>query len=504
MLIMSIVLAAAAPMMTTRMRSANDTSGPNASPWHYAENGVDAYFGSSVTQKAMIGQNQLKASDNGRLIVNISDDVPNHVIFNKKGNYLGRLGLNDNNSLFMGDVAIPSSAENVVAIGMNGTAANNSVSIGGNATTSAGNTVAIGNDTSASGANAISIGDYIEATAPGSIAIGSGLSDFIVGSTANNTIAIGRGAQANAVSAIAIGTGVVSSGEKAVAIGWSPSNSNRTGDHSVAIGPGAEALAHHSVAVGSDAITSGKQGWDDRGQVAIGSNSITTGFSDIAIGLSSNASSSSSIAIGYMSLASAANSVALGHYAQALAENSVAIGYKAQVNALNPNTIVLGCETRTTGTLACTAPKVIVNGDLQLMGNLLDKNGDDVEFGGDKMSWPSDSRLKNIGLENKAGLEQIKQLKVVNYTYKKDDQKVPHVGVIAQDLQKVFPAAVEKGRDGFLKVRMEDMFFAVVNAVKELDQKVSDLMQLKQEVKQLKTENAELKARLDKLEAKMK
>ncbi len=44
---------------------------------------------------------------------------------------------------------------------------------------------------------------------------------------------------------------------------------------------------------------------------------------------------------------------------------------------------------------------------------------------------------------------------------------------MAQDLQKIFPDAVVKGEDGFLRIRLEDMFYAVINAVKELDNRTS-------------------------------
>ena len=44
---------------------------------------------------------------------------------------------------------------------------------------------------------------------------------------------------------------------------------------------------------------------------------------------------------------------------------------------------------------------------------------------------------------------------------------------MAQDLQKVFPDAVTKDDDGYLKIRFEDMFFAVINAIKELDEKIN-------------------------------
>ena len=113
----------------------------------------------------------------------------------------------------------------------------------------------------------------------------------------------------------------------------------------------------------------------------------------------------------------------------------------------------------------------------------------------------SDRRLKYVGKENTSGLDKIRQLKVFNYTYKKDTTKTPHVGVIAQDLQKVFPNAVKKGADGFLTIRMEDMFYALVNAVKELDAKITALQKENQE---LKAEMKRMNERLNKLEAKVK
>ena len=97
----------------------------------------------------------------------------------------------------------------------------------------------------------------------------------------------------------------------------------------------------------------------------------------------------------------------------------------------------------------------------------------------------SDRRLKYVGKESTSGLEKIKQLKVFNYTFKKDEKKTPHVGVIAQDLQKVFPDAVKKGVDGFLTIRFEDMFFAMINAIKELDARITALENENQELKEI-------------------
>ena len=106
----------------------------------------------------------------------------------------------------------------------------------------------------------------------------------------------------------------------------------------------------------------------------------------------------------------------------------------------------------------------------------------------------SDRRLKNVGKAFVGGLEQIKKLDVFNYTFKNDKAKTPRVGVMAQDLQKIFPDAVIKGEDGFLRIRMEDMFYAVINAVKENDKRITIL----------EKENQELKKRLADIEKKIK
>ena len=118
--------------------------------------------------------------------------------------------------------------------------------------------------------------------------------------------------------------------------------------------------------------------------------------------------------------------------------------------------------------------------------------------------------MKNVGEEITTGLEKIKELKIYNYTFKDDTEKTPRVGVIAQDLQKVFPNAVTKGEDGFLRIRWEDMFYSMVNAIKELDAKfealvvkVQKAIDLEEEVKALRAENKELKKQFSDLEKRI-
>lgn len=115
----------------------------------------------------------------------------------------------------------------------------------------------------------------------------------------------------------------------------------------------------------------------------------------------------------------------------------------------------------------------------------------------------SDIRLKNVGDRFTGGLAEIKKLNVYNYTFKNDPNKLPQVGVIAQDLKMVFPNAVTKGEDGYYKIRWDEMLYSAINAVKELNTKVVNIAKRiesdRNRVANLKKDNAELNAQLDKL-----
>lgn len=125
----------------------------------------------------------------------------------------------------------------------------------------------------------------------------------------------------------------------------------------------------------------------------------------------------------------------------------------------------------------------------------------------------SDRRLKTDITENNDGLEKILALEPFNYIYKSDLLEKPQVGVIAQDLQKVFPHAVSADKDGFLKIRWEDIFYAMINSVKTLASRlekiatsISDMevsvITVKDQHKVLKKEIAQLNARAARLERK--
>jgi hypothetical protein len=118
----------------------------------------------------------------------------------------------------------------------------------------------------------------------------------------------------------------------------------------------------------------------------------------------------------------------------------------------------------------------------------LEVNGTAGKPGGGSWSNSSDIRLKNVHGDYKKGIEEIEQLEPIEYSYKKDNARgLPtdeeYIGFSAQEVQKVFPEAVEEGEDGYLNFNMHALNVAVINALKEL-----------------KAENEALKERIEALE----
>ena len=122
-------------------------------------------------------------------------------------------------------------------------------------------------------------------------------------------------------------------------------------------------------------------------------------------------------------------------------------------------------------------------------------------------SFTSDRRLKNIETRSIAGLKELNQLKIYNYTFKNDKSKHSQIGVMAQDLQKVFPNSVFEGPDGYLRIRWDEMFYASINAIKELDRKIVSLVnratKVETQIAKPEQENTSLKAQVDVLSARV-
>jgi len=115
--------------------------------------------------------------------------------------------------------------------------------------------------------------------------------------------------------------------------------------------------------------------------------------------------------------------------------------------------------------------------------------------GGTSWATSSDIRLKNITGKYLKGLNEIAALQPVKYVYKKDNPRqlnssIEQVGFVAQDVQKIFPEAVNEGEDGYLDFNIHPINIALVNAIKEL----------KTENEQLSSKVKSLESRLEQLE----
>ncbi len=424
-----------------------------------------------------------------------------------------------------------------IAIGASALAANTtSVALGDTAQTSGNGCISIGTG-ARTGDNIVDTPVAVNADdEDDKIAIGTGSL-----ARKQNSIAIGHGAQAdpNANSplwepvkrrAIAIGWEARANDSDTITIGnrFAGRRAIASGIGAVAIGTPAQATGRFSVAIGSSTNTTATVTGNAQvattiasgeSSVALGAEAIATGNDSISIGRNAgqNATGNHKICIGANSGPKAGSSWASDNYerifigGRSLFNDGAAVlevhntGIKGQFGLGNEpdSTVVINGNLIVKGTIA-TSMMGMSDKKKKRFVNAIGRSGgqlEPVDWGNIGTNWHSDEmgkfkvydgtdsfsdrRLKNVGKEFKAGLAEVKKLEVFNYTFKEDKDKTPHVGVIAQDLQKIFPNAVFKGEDGFLRIRMEDMFYAVINAVKELDSRVSLLEQQQKRIDEL-------------------
>jgi flagellar biosynthesis chaperone FliJ len=89
----------------------------------------------------------------------------------------------------------------------------------------------------------------------------------------------------------------------------------------------------------------------------------------------------------------------------------------------------------------------------------------------------SDSRLKKNQKSIEDSLHKIKKMSAVSYEWK-DDSKTGQkkdIGLIAQEVQPVFPEIVSQRKDGFLAIKYEKIIPILVEAIKQKQQKINKL-----------------------------
>jgi trimeric autotransporter adhesin len=344
-----------------------------------------------------------------------------------------------------------------------------------------------------------SIGNY--STAMGQNCVASGSYSFAIGSTCSATAdwatAIGGGSTASATSAIAIGNGALASGENAVGlgiyaravslgvtavgcanIGSGSASSWVATDPIFEVGNGTGATAR------SNAMTVLKNG-----NVGIGTTTPTAKLQVEAGSLGITGSESLLKAIDFKDNTSG-ETWSLTHRLHTEG-NKFLVSYYDGSGWINPVTIL------SSGNVGI--------GSLNPMSTL-HVNGDACKtLGGTSWTVCSDARLKDVDGIYQRGLSDIIKLRSIRFHYKpgnalnlqSDHQEV---GFIAQEAREVFPESVTENANGYLTFSMHSINVALVNAVKELNQKLESEharnVALEESVTALRNEMKEMRAQL--------
>lgn len=381
--------------------------------------------------------------------------------------------------------------------------------------TPANNLVGIGFGTS-NYLNSVAIG-YKAAANTDSVTVGNGANGNEYG------VAIGSNSQTRHKNSVAIGYSARTTGENAVAIGASQWGTE-AGERSVAIGYGANARYERSIAIGANASVMGEN------SIAIGNNAtahykntVVLGDSNTTVFIPGNLVVNHAALIGRA--AGRNDNLYFRPYAQEDGRHFAVLN-AGDWKGEDSNVSLVQDDTNDDKLVVRVGPYSTVTEWWRRDykdNNRTHINFEDPTRGNDPKSHrQSDIRLKNVGEPFTAGLNELEKLNFYHFTFKKDKDQVPQVGVMAQDLQKVFPQAVSKDDGGWLTIRWDEMFYAAINAIKELNTKVcaiaKDVTNLKtvtdehtktleaqaQTIEQQQVEIKELTARVEKLEQKRK
>jgi len=119
---------------------------------------------------------------------------------------------------------------------------------------------------------------------------------------------------------------------------------------------------------------------------------------------------------------------------------------------------------------------------LDVGGGTAGKNirGYDIYSHDGGMNSFSDARLKDVQGNYSRGLAEIMQLNPIYYKYKQGnelglDSDSQSISLLAQDVQRVIPEAVEVGQKGYLALNTNPLFYALINAVKEQQGQIESL-----------------------------
>jgi hypothetical protein len=92
-------------------------------------------------------------------------------------------------------------------------------------------------------------------------------------------------------------------------------------------------------------------------------------------------------------------------------------------------------------------------------------------------SWTanSDIRLKNINSHIENAVEKLSTLQTINFCYKNDKTNKQNLGLIAQEVEKIFPELIDKDGEDMLGVRYTELVPVLIKAIQELKAEIDEL-----------------------------
>ena len=355
------------------------------------------------------------------------------------------------------------------AMGSNATASGDygATAMGSDNEASGNISTAIGQGTTASGNISTAMGSYTTASGDVSTAIGQGTTASGEYSTAMGYLSIASGKNS-----FAIGYGRTSEGNAST--GTPYYRNEALEERSFVIGGRNKATAYKSFTLGNDNLAQGIA------SSSIGENNISTGDYSMAFGLFSESIGDKSFAIGANAYADGYNTTAIGT-GNTVDDNAIGDQWNQ-----NNRAFVIGNGFYDESAAQLTrsdAFTVWFNGDATLAGNL---------------SINSDARLKANIVSLGATLSKLLQIDGKSYTMKKDESEKQKIGLLAQDIEKVFPELVSESH-GVKSVNYQGVVPVLINALKEQD---AMMKEQQAEIDKLKTQEERLE-RLERLVAAM-
>ena len=236
----------------------------------------------------------------------------------------------------------------------------------------------------------------------------------------------------------------------------------------------------------------------------MGEETIASGSRSTAMGQNTIASGDTSTAMGYLTTASGSRSTAMGEETTASGDYSTAMG--AYTTAEDFLTVALGIHNKSGETpnpnefsFQNTA-FVIGNGGFANDGSYIGtpesySNAFEVLFDGTTtiagdLNVNSDARLKANIISLGSTLSKLLQIDGKSYTMKKDESEKQKIGLLAQDIEKVFPELVSESH-GVKSVNYQGLVPVLINALKEQDAMMKEqdnrLSKQQSEIDELKT-----------------